>query len=203
MSLVDPGVYVYRTSGSESVDAFTGVTHEYPAETTITVTSEGCGVLLRWDALQERHEEWRLCTTEAGIELQPRSLQYHEFFDQETPEDVVCDMPTLVVPVTDEPIEPNALTCTIDDRPWLPTWEVLESDVREIDGATIDVRHVRMTIDDNDEHFEHYVADWMLAPNGLPVELSVSKQSKSPTVVGDVIYDETVQLELVSTEPLR
>ena len=43
----------------------------------------------------------------------------------------------------------------------------------------------------------------MLAPNGLPVELSVSKQSKSPTVVGDVVYDETLELELVSTEPLR
>jgi len=203
VSLVEPGVYVYRTSGSESVDAFSGVTHEYPAETTITVTAEGCGVLLRWDALEERHEEWRLCTTEAGIELQPRSLQYHEFFDQETPEHVVCDRPTLVVPVTDESTGPNALTCTIEDRPWLPRWEVLESDVREIDGVTVDVRHVRMTIDDDDEHFEHYVADWLLAPNGLPVELSVSKQSKSPTVVGDVTYHETVQLALVSTEPLR
>ena len=155
VSLVEPGVYVYRTSGSESVDAFSGVTHEYPAETTITVTAEGCGVLLRWDAIEERHEEWRLCTTEAGIELQPRSLQYHEFFDQETPENVVCDRPTLLLPVTDEPVEPSALSCTIEDRPWLPTWEVLEADVRGIDGVTIDVRHVRMTIDDNDEHYEH------------------------------------------------
>lgn len=203
VALVEPGVYVYRTTGFEQVDAFAGVTHDYPAETTITVIADGCGVLLRWDALEERREEWRLCTRTAGIELQPQALQYHEFFDQETPEDVICDVPVLLVPVADGPIEPVAQTCTLDTDPWLPVWEVLETDVREVGGRSVDVRHVRMTIDDTDRHFEHYVADWLLAPNGLPVELNVMKQSKSPTVVGDVVYDEQLRLDLVSLDPLR
>ncbi len=203
VAVAEPGVYVYRTSGFEAIDALTGVTHEYPAETTITVIADGCGVLLRWDALEERREEWRLCATPVGIELQTQSLQYHEFFDQETPENVVCDLPVLLVPVSDQPLEPVAQTCTIEDRPWLPVWEVLESGVADVDGETIDVRHVRMTIDDNDNYFEHYVADWLLAPNGQPVQLSLLKQSKSGSVVGDVVYDEVVQLDLVSTDPLR
>ena len=203
IALVESGVYVYETTGSEHIDALSGVTHEYPPETTITVIADGCGVLLRWDALKERREEWRLCATPSGIELQTRSLQYHEFFDQETPEDVICDEPVIVVPVDDSESAAAALTCTIVDRPWLPVWEVLESDVRVVDGKPLDVRHVRMTIDDNDDHYEHYVADWLLAPSGLPVELSVNKQSKSPSVVGDVVYDEVVQLTLVSAEPLR
>ena len=203
VALVEPGVYVYRTDGAEHVDALSGVTHEYPPETAITVIAEGCGVFLRWDALEERREEWRLCTTPDGIELQTESLQYHEFFDQETPEQVICDEPVIVVPVDDSASVAAALICTIEDRPWLPTWEVLDADVRDVDGTPIDVRHVRMTIDDNDDHYERYVADWLLAPNGLPVELSVLKQSKSPSVVGDVVYDEVVELTLVSMEPLR
>jgi len=201
--LVAPGVYVYDTTGFESIDALSGVTHEYPAETTITVIAGGCGVSLRWDALEERREEWQLCATPDGVVLHPESLQYHEFFDQETPEAVLCDVPVLVVPVTGEAFEPVARTCTIVDRPWLPVWEVLGTDVREVDGESIDVRHVRMTIDDNDDHYEHYVADWWLAPDGLPVALDVVKQSKSPSVVGDVVYDEFIHLELVSSEPLR
>lgn len=203
VALVEPGVYVYDTVGFESIDALSGVTHEYPTETAITVTGAGCGVLLRWDALEERREEWRLCATPDGVVLQPESLQYHEFFDQETPETVLCDVPVLAVPVSGDSFEPVARTCTIEDRPWLPVWEVLEMGVREVDGEPIDVRHVRMTIDDNDDHFEHYVADWWLAPNGLPVELDVVKRSKSPSVVGDVVYDEIIQLQLVSAEPLR
>ena len=201
--LVEPGVYLYRTTGFEAIDALTGVTHHYPPETTITVTPDDCGVLLRWDGLQERREEWRLCASPAGIELQARSLQYHEFFDQETPEDVRCDATITVVPVSDETFEPVAMTCTRGEHPWLPVWEVLESDAREIGDVVIEVRHVRMTIDDNDEHYEHYVADWLLAPSGLPVQLTVAKQSKSTSVVGDVVYDEELLLELVDIEPLH
>lgn len=202
-ALAEPGVYLYRTTGFEKIDAMSGVTHEYPPDTAITVTVDGCGVLLRWDALQERREEWRLCATPAGIELQQESLQYHEFFEQETPETVRCDLPVTVVPLSDEPVEPVALTCTIADRPWLPVWEVLETDTRVVDGETIEVRHVRMTIANESRLFEHYVADWMLAPSGLPIELTVLKQSKSESIVGDVVYDEQLHLELTSLEPLR
>jgi hypothetical protein len=49
--LPSPGVYVYATTGSESVDALAGTDHDYPAETTITVLRAGCGVVLRWVAL--------------------------------------------------------------------------------------------------------------------------------------------------------
>ncbi len=205
-TLVEPGVYVYRTAGFETIDAFSGVTHDYPAETSITVETDGCGVRLRWDALAERREEWRLCLTTEGIELQPVALQYHEFFGQKTPEDVVCDVPVLLVPIADRQtgsIAPVAQTCTLDTDAWLPVWQVLETGTREVGGEPVDVRHVKMTIDDSDKYFEHYVADWYLAPSGLPIELAVLKQSNSPSVAGDVVYDEQVLLQLVDLAPLR
>jgi hypothetical protein len=203
VTLMESGVYVYETVGFEKIDALTGVTHEYPAETTITVLVDECA-FVRWDALQERYEEWTLCATPDGIVLTNESWQYHEFFDQETPEAIVCDVEVTVVPVAEGPFEPVPRTCTIaGDRPWLPVWEVLETDTRNVDGQTVDVRHVRMTIDDNDNHYEHLVADWWLAPNGLPIEFSTVKESKSDSVVGDVVYNEEIDFTLLSIEPLR
>ncbi|HEY4331043.1 MAG TPA: hypothetical protein VGM78_00675, partial [Ilumatobacteraceae bacterium] len=55
------GVYVYTTTGRDSVDALTGDHHNYPAQTTITVTAFGCGVKQRWDVAKERWEEWQRC----------------------------------------------------------------------------------------------------------------------------------------------
>ncbi len=38
----------------EEVDALVGSRHAYPSESTITVRPGGCGVLMRWDVLEER-----------------------------------------------------------------------------------------------------------------------------------------------------
>ena len=40
-----------------------------------------------------------------------------------------------------------------------------------VEGTEIEVQHVRMTVDDNDEYWEHTIVDWYLAPTGLPVEV--------------------------------
>lgn len=47
--LPEPGVYLYESSGFDSVDALTGARHDYPAQTTVTITTEGCGVRVRWE----------------------------------------------------------------------------------------------------------------------------------------------------------
>jgi hypothetical protein len=202
-SLPRPGVYRYRTTGEETIDALGGATHTYPPETTITVTPDGCGVLLRWDALVERRDEWRLCVGDAGVELQPQGVQHHEFFGQPDTEDLVCDRPVLLVP-TDRAASPAPAqqSCLLADDPWLPVWEVLEPGERTVGGVTLDVRHVRMTIEDDDEYWEHNAVDWYLAPDGLPVAVTIDKSSRSPSPIGGVVYRETCRLELVSTDPL-
>ena len=49
-----PGVYTYATTGRESIDALDGRSHRYPEVSTITVTHEECGAVLRWRPLRER-----------------------------------------------------------------------------------------------------------------------------------------------------
>jgi hypothetical protein len=203
VALVAPGVYRYATTGQEHVDALDGTTHNYPPETTITVTTEGCGVSLRWDALQERWDEWHLCATPDGIVLGTDGIQYHEFFGQPDNEAVACDTTVMMVaasPVAEAPVEQQ---CTLADDPWLPVWTTLERTPRTVDGQQVDVQHVRMEMKDDDEYWEHTTIDWYLAPDGLPVEVVATKSSLSPSPIGAIQYDEQYQLELESMTPLR
>ena len=57
-----PGVFVYDTTGFESVDAFGGARHEYPARTTISMrtTEDGC-TAFRWRPFRDRFWEWVTC----------------------------------------------------------------------------------------------------------------------------------------------
>jgi len=203
VALVAPGVYRYATIGQEHVDALDGTTHTYPPETTITVVPAGCGVSLRWDALQERWDEWQLCATPAGVELGSDGIQYHEFFGQPDNEAVVCDVPVMLVAAAPNEQAPAPQVCTLADDPWLPVWTMLERTVRTIDGQQVDVRHVQMQIADDDEYWEHTTIDWYLAPDGLPVEVVATKSSLSPSPIGAIQYDEQYHLELESLTPLR
>jgi hypothetical protein len=199
------GVYRYRTSGEESVDALGGTRHVYPDLTTITVVADGCGVLLRWDALVERREEWRLCTTDQGVELQTAGLKHQEFFGQALTEDITCDRTVLLVPA-DRSTTPDPVVqdCRLGADPWSPTWKVLGWDTRLVDDVTVDVVVARMTVtDDHPDYWEQTSIDWDLAANGLPVAADARRRSRSPSPIGGVTYDERFTLELVALTPLR
>lgn len=203
LALVAPGVYRYATSGWEDIDALNGARHDYPAETTITVTTEGCGVRLRWEALRERRDEWRLCVTERGIEFQPDAIQYHEFFEQPELEHLACDRAVVVVPSGEAPSDSEVQSCRLADDPWVATWTVLERTTLPVGDTEVPVWHVRMTVDDNDDHWEHTTTDWFLDDHGLPVAVTSTKESNSPSPIGDVRYRETYELSVDSLTPLR
>jgi hypothetical protein len=196
------GVYRYATVGFEQIDALGGTLHEYPAETTITVTPDACGVRLRWDILRERREEWWVCLTDSGVEVQADSVQYHEFYGRGEEESIECEHPVAIV--TAEPGTPSTVDqiCWRVDETWLPVWEVVGAVDVEVDGAPVEAVHVRQTVVDEDEYWESTEIDWYFAHNGLPVRAVAVKSSKSPTLVGDVVYGEEFEISLVSLEPL-
>ncbi|MEN9645370.1 MAG: hypothetical protein RL238_2039 [Actinomycetota bacterium] len=199
-----PGVYRYVTTGKETIDSLGGTEHAYPAETTLTVTPDGCGVLLRWDLLKERSEEFRLCVTEEGIELQPTGASYHEFYGVGQRQELRCDREVLLVPSDGAARDVVPLACRIDDQLWLPEWEVLDRATVTVEGTPVPTVHVRMRIADDDEYWEHTVVEWWLDEHGLPVRMTTTKESKSPSdLVGDVRYTEVYTADLVSLEPLR
>jgi hypothetical protein len=72
-----PGVCVYAGSEFDSVDALTGARHDYPAQTTVTITAEGCGVRVHWDTVRARWDEWQWSPIDGGI----RTLAYRSFHE--------------------------------------------------------------------------------------------------------------------------
>lgn len=206
-TLPTTGVYRYATVGRESIDALDGAEHVYPDETTITFGAADCGVEMRWDALVERHDQWNLCVTEAGIELQPSGGAYHVFFGEEKVESIECNRSVVLIPADPNDLsavsEPVALSCLIGGQPWFPVWEFLGRDQRTVEGAQVEVQHVRMTITDEDEFHEHITLDWYLDDHGLLIAATLAKQTLADTVVGAVTYKESYTLELLSLTPLR
>jgi hypothetical protein len=202
VSLPEPGVYRYRTTGGESIDAMGGVTREYPAETAITVTPRGCGVHLSWNPLEERRDEWELCTPGLAVELQPEGAQFHEFFGQAQLDEIRCDGVAAMTMIGSSAEPAATRTCTLADDPWTPVWEVIGRSTLQVDGRDVAVTHARMTVEDNDEYWEHTTADWYLADSGLPVSVTVETSSRSPSIVGAVVYRETYELQLESVSPL-
>ncbi len=79
------GVYLYRTSGEESVDALRGAHHTYPATTTITVARTACGLRLTWRALETRSDAWTIC----GGRIQQID-EVHTFFGSRDETIYVC-----------------------------------------------------------------------------------------------------------------
>jgi hypothetical protein len=196
------GVYRYATQGEESVDALGGATHHYPAETTITVTSDGCGVLFRWDALQERRDEWRLCATAQGL-VQGDGLQFHEFFGQPDPEDVVCPKVPVMLPAVVEPGPAVEFDCTLEGDPWVVYWHVIGHETRSVAGTPVDTVHVQQSVKDTVDMGEQSTVDWYLDDHGLPIAVTETKRSKSPSPIGAVLYQENYTLALESLTPQR
>lgn len=201
-TLPEPGVYRYDTTGGESIDAMGGVARGYPVETTITVTTRGCGVRLRWSPLEQRRDEWELCASGPAVELQPGGLQFHEFFGRSQADEIRCDGAIVLTTTAGVPPTEVERACTLADDPWRQRWEVIGAGALEVDGRDVPVTHLRMTVDDDDEYWEHTTTDWYVADSGLPVRIVVETTSRSPSMVGPVVYEETYELQLESMSPL-
>jgi hypothetical protein len=198
-----PGVYRYTTSGKEGIDALGGTEHVYPAETTITVTEDGCGVRLRWDLLAERYEEWHVCIVDARVTLAPDGVQFHEFYGQSRTDIAVCRHAVVLAPAP-APGTQTARDCTLADEPWQPVWTFTGSGTTEIDGADVDTETFEATIEvDDPEYWEHTTVTWTMSTSGLPVTVDWNASSRNPSPVGGTVYTETLTARLVSTTPLR
>jgi hypothetical protein len=201
-SLPATGVYRYRTTGEESIDVLGGAHHSYPPQSTITVTPNGCGVQLRWDVLQERRDEWRLCVTPAGL-VEPWALQYHEFFKQPDAEALVCPATTLVLPSTPKTGAAWHAQCTLAGDAEPQRFEVLGQAVLQVGTTSVPTIHIRQSVNYDGSLYEHTFNDWWLAADGLPIRGVETKSSASPSPIGNVTYKEHYEIDLDSLTPLR
>jgi hypothetical protein len=203
--LPEPGVYVYSTTGSESVDALGGASHDYPSETTITVVRTGCGVVLRWVALAERSEEWDLCPGGDGGLESSYYESYHRFFGQDDRRRYECGVST-ILPAGVAAGDRWARSCSSGDRTEVTSTQVVGTEAMTIGGRTVDAVHLRLAAELSAEDGTSGTTQtevWLDGATGLPLRHVLQGTTTSPQVIGDVHFQERYELVLTSLDPRR
>ncbi len=198
--LPEPGVYVYRTTGSEEIDALSGATHDYPAETTITVRHEGCGAVHLWVPLEERFEEWAMCL-DGDAWVMPWFTAFHEFFGNDDRQEYQCE-PAVVLLSGDG--EPAGGTCRSDGLTEAFVVTVVGDEDVQIDGETLVTTHLRIDVELTGDSTGGSMIDLWLDPvDGLVIRWRETVTSTNDSPIGAVNYDEMFEVELASRQVRR
>lgn len=195
------GVYVYETEGEERIDILGGSTHQYPVETTVTISHNECGLLQRWAPLAERWDEEEVCVTEGGRERR-RLRTHHEFFGISDDQDFGCEPGYLLFPEGAEPGDTWPTSCRSADTELDGTATVVGFEERTVAGEAVETIHLRVT-EDADSGSDGPSSDdyWWRTSDGLLVERSSTVDTRSDSPVGTATYSERFTLRLVTPTP--
>jgi len=195
-----PGVYVYDTSGFERVSALGGAQHDYPRQTTMTVTATDCGVDVRWTPLEQRFERWTMCITGPGI-VMPRFTTHHEFFGKTEERTFECH-DTYVRPPSDAPGTEVRGGCTGGGDTAVTATTVVGPESVLVQGVTVETIKI---------HFDHQLRGssngyqrgdaWVRASDGLLVRFEVEIDADANSVIGPTHFHEEIILGLAELAP--
>lgn len=196
------GVYVYATTGGDEVNVLGGSRHEYPPETTVTIRHGGCGVIERWDALEERWDERESCRTSQGDRLK-RMTSFHEFYGRADERTMHCT--GFTYPAGFEPGQTWTSTCASDATKATTTLTAVGWEDVDVDGVM--VRAVRVqakTTVSGDQEGTSERDVWGAADRGLVLRerVTLTTYSNQP-VFGRTRYHEAYEIRLTSLEPRR
>ncbi len=199
----ESGVYVYDTRGSESVDIFFGQTHDYPEVTTIAVRPGGCGLVLAWEALDERSTTWELCPAAGGWEI-ARYTEYHRFFNTGEETDYRCEPGSLWLPADTAASAAWARSCATEVTDEAGEGRVAGLETVLVGGTEIEAVHVSLALEwTRRTRGRGTFEAWLRVPDGLPVRLAWRNDNVSKSIAGEVHYTERAELSLASLAPER
>ena len=191
------GVYRYSTTGSESIKSIVSASHDYPAESVVTITPAGCGVRMEWAPLKERSEYIEVCRVDGRLVLMGYGGA-HEFFGLRNEHSVACPSQTWLIPslkdddVANVVCEGGELVHNRTSTPATDT-EVIIGD-KKIDGFAVETEfEATGTFNGTTVRTIVFDEDGML----LSWKDTVSGFSKTP--IGDADYTEEFSLTLVAS----
>lgn len=197
---IPPGVYVYATTGFESVSALGGSRHRYPARSTITVRPDPCGVSLRWAALTTRSNRFRLCAEGGGLSLAEWSEE-HEFFGQPDRTDWRCGK-TVWLPDDPSPGAQSSWRCRSDDTVQTGTLTVVGEGTVLVEGESVGAVRVRATVRESGAARGRLEEErWLEPETGLPLRIAYRVRTENASPIGEVTFEERYELRLLSLEP--
>lgn len=196
------GVYVYATDGYEETDALTGVTNRYPSRSSITVLRDPCGFRMRWEVTEGRSTTWTVCTDADGWEL-ARQDERHTFFGQTERTTYRCTAAPFRLP-GDEPGASAPVRCATRAAEEQGRIVVVSRELVAVGAMEVDTVHLRRSTTLTGAirgRTRHDV--WLDRETALPVQLRLWTSTANDSPIGEVRYEEEVELRLEALEPRR
>lgn len=198
-SLPPEGVYVYATKGGDSIDVLGGSKHEYPSRTTITVQHAGCGVINRWDALEERWDKWELCRESSGYEIH-RFQTSHEFFRSRDTREFGCS--GLAYPSNMSRGKTWTYRCISGDITSTTKNRVVGQEELSIGGVRVNTTHIHLEVEVSGEQQGSSTRDDWVTDDGLYVrQVSTTDIDQKAPIGGRMHYHEHFETQLQSLTP--
>lgn len=195
------GVYVYRTTGGESVDVMGGARHDYPDRTTITLVHTACGITTRWQPIEERWDEDDRCHRQAGIDSVGQRT-HHEFYGVSDDQTFTCEPGNWLLPAAVEPGTTWKGRCRSGSTISEGASTVVGTERLTIGGQPVDVVHVRSSSEPTgDNRGTSRSDDWLRASDGLLVKREAFVETESDSQLGTTTYREQYTLVLESLQP--
>lgn len=195
------GVYTYKTVGRESLDGPLNESHDYPAESAITITASDCGFDWRWEVFERRSDTNTWCWTNSGL-TESRSTTDHIFFNVHDKRTFVCQPVAVVLP--SDPAATSSSICAGSDTVNAHTAQVAGTESLQVGGDTVDTVIVKATdVAGKKSRGTSTVTLWLRASDGLIVKMHRIADIKNNSIIGAIHYTEDITLTLSSLLPQR
>ena len=197
------GVYLYATKGYEEVSVLGGARHTYPDSTTVTYTPTDCGYVIRWDALQERWDEWDACTPGSRIAVN-NFVGYRSFFGQVDEKEYRCTEPADFRPDTDEVGRTFTGRCSTGRAEAIVDGKVVAIETVTVEGQTVPAVRVRLDLTlTGPTAGTRVLESWYAVDSGLLLRRTSATEADSESALGQTHYSEHFTLELSSLTARR
>jgi len=195
-----PGVYTYRTSGSEGLSLM-GLTRGFPDSTHMVVADGRCATV-SWMPITQHSEVTIVCPSAGGSLTVPRMVTDESIAGTTTTSTINCPSTAYLLPAGGSDRQRWRAVCSLVDPAETVTvaGEMLGTSTVQVAGQPVRVEHTRLTlIFSGAERGTDPTDFWVVPTTGLIVrEKEVLDVSQS-----DVQYNEDMNAVLTGLSPLR
>ncbi|MSO60384.1 MAG: hypothetical protein EXQ63_08690 [Ilumatobacteraceae bacterium] len=193
------GVYTYKTVGHESLDGPLNESHDYPAESAITITASDCGFDWRWEVFERRSDTNTWCWTNSSL-TESQSTTDHIFFNVHDKRTFVCQPVAVVLP--SDPAATSSSTCAGSDTVNAHTAQVVGTESLRVGNDTVETLIVTATdVTGKKSSGTSVVTLWLRPSDGLIVKMHRVADIKNNSIIGAIRYTEDITLTLSSLTP--
>lgn len=195
------GVYIYDTTGRESLEGPLSETHTYPSESAITVTHTTCGFSWRWDVFERRSDVSNWCWTDAGI-IETDTSTDHIFFKVHDKRAFECTPPAIVMPSKIPASNLPGAVCEGGDTVNTKSVEYLGTEELTVGGEKVETVVMKnVDVAGNKSTGQSAVTMWLRRSDGLVVKMRREADIGNDSIVGKISYVEDITLVLKSLSP--